>query len=341
MTCSYPVGRVLGDGAAEEIRKAMERLEEQPVDERRECEGDPGYSRSRTTLKESRSVSGPGTYQRKSRRTIRFEPSAREGWWLERSDLPEALPTRVSTRNVWTTARNIVLRSGSPHNYVRMVEHIVALRTGLGIDDARVRIDSGDPPLFNQGSLDLVHAVDEAGVVELEAPARWITVREPVALGAENGRFLLLLPAENGDRRLHIDCAIDFSSAIGKQRIVFDLTPETFRYGAQARTNASLAQMLLVKMFGWAFADTRHLGYTRDNILVHGRRRYANRPRFLRNGRSLEAVWHRATLDLLAAVALVDVGRLAGTLVSYRAGHTMDVRLMTLLYRQDLLREME
>lgn len=341
MTSSYPVGRVLGDVSAGEIRRAGERLEQQVVDERRLCRGDPGYSRFRTTLAGSRSVSGPGTYQRKSRRTIRFEPSPHAGWWLERSDLAEALPTLVSTRNVWTTARNIVLRSGSPHNYVRMVEHIVALRTGLGIDDARVRIDSGDPPLFNQGSFELVQAVDEAGAMDLDSPARYVTAREPVSLGAENGRFLTLLPAENGDRKLRIDCAIDFASAIGKQRIVFDLTPENFRYGARARTNASLSQMLLVKVFGWAFADTRHLGYSRDNILIHGRQHYANTPRFLSRGRSFEAVWHRATLDLLAAVALLDVGRLAGTLVSYRAGHTMDVRLMTLLYRHDLLREME
>ena len=54
-------------------------------------------------------------------------------------------------------------------------------------------------------------------------------------------------------------------------------------------------------------------------------------------GKSLEAVWHRATLDLLAAVALLDTGRFAGTIVSYRAGHTQDVRMAGLLCLKDLI----
>ena len=50
-----------------------------------------------------------------------------------------------------------------------------------------------------------------------------------------------------------------------------------------------------------------------------------------------EPVWHRATLDLLAALALIDTGRFVGTVASYRAGHTLDCRLVTLLYRHGLL----
>jgi UDP-3-O-acyl-N-acetylglucosamine deacetylase len=48
-------------------------------------------------------------------------------------------------------------------------------------------------------------------------------------------------------------------------------------------------------------------------------------------------VWHRATLDLLAAIALIDKGRFIGRVVSYRAGHTLDVRAVTQLYQHDLL----
>ena len=85
------------------------------------------------------------------------------------------------------------------------------------------------------------------------------------------------------------------------------------------------------------FADTRNLGYTRRNILVHGKTKYLNEPKLVFGGKALEAVWHRATLDLLAAVALLDTGRFAGTIVSYRAGHTQDVRMAGLLYLNDLL----
>jgi UDP-3-O-acyl-N-acetylglucosamine deacetylase len=166
-------------------------------------------------------------------------------------------------------------------------------------------------------------------------------VREPVTVGGPNGSFLTFMPAEAGRRALTVDCAVDFRSAIGRQRIVFDVTPRTFRYGAFARTNTTLLRMLYCLTVGKVFADVRNLGYTTRNILVAGPRRYFNEPRLRRDGKSLEAVWHRATLDLLAAVALVDRGRLAGRLISYRAGHTLDVRMIRELYQRDLLVNME
>jgi len=54
-------------------------------------------------------------------------------------------------------------------------------------------------------------------------------------------------------------------------------------------------------------------------------------------GKALEPVWHRATLDLLAAIALIDAGRFVGRVVSYRAGHTLDVRAVGLLHKHGLL----
>jgi UDP-3-O-acyl-N-acetylglucosamine deacetylase len=97
--------------------------------------------------------------------------------------------------------------------------------------------------------------------------------------------------------------------------------------------------MLYCKTAGKLFADTRNLGYTLDNILVAGPRRYVNKSLLVHNGKSLEAVWHRAVLDLLAAVALIDHGRLAGHLISYKAGHAVDCDMIRLLYQRDLLEE--
>jgi UDP-3-O-acyl-N-acetylglucosamine deacetylase len=55
------------------------------------------------------------------------------------------------------------------------------------------------------------------------------------------------------------------------------------------------------------------------------------------NGKFLEPVWHRATLDLMAALSLTGRHRFAGTVVSYRAGHTLDCDAVRALYRNDLL----
>ncbi|MEI8242734.1 MAG: UDP-3-O-acyl-N-acetylglucosamine deacetylase [bacterium] len=339
MSEQYPVGRILA-GSEAAIRAARDRMLAQAIDQTDLCPGDTGFSPRRTTLGGVQSVTGPGTFYRRAQRTLVFKPSAQPGWWIERTDQQEQLGVAVSARNIWTSQRNIVLRSGSPHNYLRMVEHIVALRLGLGLDDVVVATGAGDPPLFDRGSMDLVEAVEAAGIVEQAAPATFVTVREPVTIGGDRGDFITLLPAAPGDRRLRLDCAVDFASAIGKQRILFDLTPRTFRHGAAARTNASLAQMILCKTVGVLFADMRNLGYDRNNILIHSRRSYYNEPRLVHNGKALEPVWHRATLDLLAALALIDTGRFAGTVVSYRAGHTLDCRLVTLLCRHGLLNVM-
>lgn len=338
MDFSYPVGRVLV-GETQAVRDAYERLKAQPVDVVDVCEGDAGYSARRTTLGGERSVTGPGTFYGRAQRTLTFKPSDEYGWWIDRADLAEQLKTLVTIRNVWTSARNIVLRSGNPHNYLRMVEHIVALRLGMGVDDVVISVNSGDPPLFVRSSMDLVEAIDQAGIVERDEPARYVTVKEPVTFGGDRGDFLTFLPPENGEKKLRLDCAIDFNSIIGKQRIVFDVTPKTFRYGAFARTNASHAQMRMVHLFGFLMADTRNLGYTTDNILIHGKKKFHGEPRFVQegSGKALEPAWHRATLDLLAAIALIDTGRFVGRVVSYRAGHTLDVRAIGQLYLHNLL----
>ncbi len=336
MSTDPAIGRIL-HGDAAQIEVSRQRFLSQPVDEERLHAGPYPYSLRQTTLRGMGTATGPGTFLGSARRTLSLAPADTEGWWIDRTDQPDQFPTQVSVRNVWTTHRNIVLRSGSAHNYLRMVEHVVALRVGMGIDRLTIRTDNGDPPLFDRGSLDLLDAVDRVGLCETGRPARFLTVREPATYSAGRGDFLTFLPARPDDWGLHIDCAIDFATAIGRQRIRFDLTPETFRHGAQARTNAPLSQYLYTKTLGRLFADTRNLGYTTHNILIHGKRRYLNEARLPHDGRSLEAVWHRATLDLLAAVALIEGGRFCGTILSYRAGHTQDVAAVAQLHLHDLL----
>ena len=317
------------------VRRSYEKWAEQPVDLERLDNGAP-YEARQTTLAASGSVTGPGTFFRRAQRTLVFEPSTEKGWWFKRDDIPDAMPILVSVNNVWTTVRNIVLCSGSPHNYMRMVEHIVALKVGLGLDNVVIRMTSGDPPLFDRGSMDLVETVEAAGIVPVEAPAGYVTVRGPVTMGGPKGSFLTFLPAEGNSRTLTLDCAVDFPSAIGKQRIRFVVNRDAFRHGALARTNTNLAMMIYCKTIGMLFADVRNMGYTTKNILVAGPYYYFNEPRLLHNGKSLEAAWHRAAMDLLAAIALIDRGRLAGTVISYKAGHGLDVRMIRELCQRSL-----
>lgn len=336
-TPHYKIGRVVfGDEGS--ITAAYSRFCAQEIDETRlapsrECPFGP----KRLTLAGETPVAGIGTFEGSHKRTLTFAPSERPGWWIRRMDMPEQLDTKVDISNLWTSAQNLVLRSGSPHNYLRMVEHIIALKTGLGVDDVLLKVNSGDPPLFAQSSLPLIKAMEHAAIVASDAEPAYVTVKEPVAFGGTRGDFLLFLPAADGERNLRIDCAISWDTVIGRQRVLFDVTPETFRYAALARTNATRRQYILAKTVGKLFASTRNMGYNEKNILIHGKRKFYTQPRFPVGDKFLEPVWHRATLDLMAAIALVGEHRFCGTVVSFRAGHTLDCDAVRALVRNDLL----
>ena len=297
------------------------------------------YPSTQRTIQRPVAVTGPGTFLGKATRTLKLEPTDREGWWFSREDVNDSLPVCVSIRNVWTTGdivSNIVLRSGPPQNYIRMVEHIIALKLGMGIDNLMIRMESGDPPLFKRGSLDLVEALSSAGTQDVGKPVRHFTVKEKVTVGNPYS-FLVFHPHREGPPKLTFDCAINFKTAIDQQRIRFPLTPEHFNYGAIARTNTSFIKMLYCRSIGKMFADVRNLGYTAENILIASRWGYINKPRLDHNGKSLEAVWHRSVLDLLAAIALLEEGRFAGHIESYCAGHYLDCLAMRLLYKRGML----
>ncbi|MFH0908334.1 MAG: UDP-3-O-acyl-N-acetylglucosamine deacetylase [bacterium] len=333
-------GRILL-GTADDLGRAHARWQQQAVDWDLTNGHSPAPAHRQRTIARPVSVAGPGTFLGKATRTLRFEPTNEPGWWFSREDLGgDCLPVAGSIRNVWTigdVVSNIVLRSGHPSNYIRMVEHVIALRLGLGIDNLMIRMESGDPPLFKRGSLDLIDALEGAGIVEQDLPVNYFTVKEKVSVVTPSGSFLILSPCRPGELVLNLDCAVDFPTAIGRQRIRFPLTLEHFKYGAEARTNTSFAKMLFCKTIGKLFADIRNLGYTMDNILVAGKSGYLNEARLVHDGKSLEAVWHRAVLDLVAALALVENGRFAGDVVSYCAGHGLDCHMVRLLYKHNLL----
>ena len=335
-----PAGRLLG-GSVAALEQGVRAWKNQSVDWDMMDEAKPiDVSRSQTTIERSAEAAGRGTFFGKSIRNLELCPTDMEGWWFERTDLPDSLPVRCSIRNVWTTGNvvsNIVLRSGSPHNYIRMAEHMIALRMGMGIDNLLIKLGSGDPPLFDRGSAELVQALKGAGVRRVDRPTPFVTVRERVTICNGRGGFLTLAPADPARPMLALDVAVDFKTAIGKQRIRFAVDPDKFAYGATARTNTSALKMLWCKTIGLLFADIRNLGYSFDNLLVAGRLGYWNKALLPHGGKSLEAVWHRATLDLLAAIALIEEGRFIGEIISYKSGHGMDVDMVQRLYQESLL----
>lgn len=341
MAQGFDFGRIL-DGNEDALKRSYQRFSAIPVDEDRSGDSADSLLTSPLTIAKPVEVSAPGTFAKNHIRTLRLEPTDRSGWWFERDDLPDSQPIKVSVRNVWTTGKvvsNIVLRSGSRHNYARLVEHIIALKAGMDVDNLRIRMNSGDPPLFDAGSEGLVTALKDAGRRACSGSMKYLTVREPVTIGTPHEGFTTVCPNKPGDRSLRIDCARDFANAIGQQRIRFVLNERSFGHGSTARTNATWRQMMVIRTIGKIFADVRNIGYNKRNILIAGKANYVNKPTHIFNGKSLEAVWHRAILDLVAALALIEEGRFVGSIVDFKGNHFADVELVKLLYANDLLVE--
>lgn len=325
------------NGSKEAFQHAWDAFQAQEIDDVRRAPAEwtpPQYPR---TIAKECTVTGPATYSKGKSRTLRFLPaeSLEPGWFFDRRDLPEQFPIKACLQNVCRADRAIVLRTGADANCLRMSEHIICHRLGLGIDNLRVEITSEDPPLFDEGSMPIVKALTEAGAIEQtkSSPLLYVTPKEPIVLmHPSNGGFLLWEPAENGDHRLSLDVAIDFPTAIGKERIQLDLYEEAFIHGAVARTNCSASEMRLAKTIGLLFSEYRNLGYTNENILLAGKESYVNEPKLvLPSGKALEAVWHRTCLDLIAALSLITPGtRPAGKISSYKSGHVLDVRFLSL-----------
>lgn len=337
----HGLGRIL-EGGAEALLAARADWKAIPVDLDWSADEPAPRLVAPRTLARPVEVSAPGTFSKNAMRSLRLEPTERSGWWLQRCDLPDSEPIKVSVRNVWTTGEivsNIVLRSGSSRNYVRLVEHIIALKAGMDVDNLLIKLDSGDPPLFHAGSKELVEAIDSAGRRELPGKVRYFTVKERVSLLTPHNGLLQIDPAPPGSLSLDIDCTRNFPNAIGQQRIRFVHNERSFQHGSTARTNTTARQKFFVSTFGKLFPELRNLGYNSKNVLIAGKHRYSNEASHLHAGKSLEAAWHRAILDLLAAVALIDEGRLVGRITDYKGGHFTDVEMVKLLYAHDLLLE--
>lgn len=172
------------------ITHSYEKWSQQHVDQEMISDGDEEEQKGlQTSLGKSFSITGAGTFFGQAQRTLTFEPSPKKGWQFNREDLPGSMPIPVSVNNVWTVVRNIVLCSGSPHNYMRMVEHIIALKVGMKLDNVMIRMNSGDPPLLAGSSMDFVEAVENAGIINLQDPAVYLRVKEPVTMGGGRGKF--------------------------------------------------------------------------------------------------------------------------------------------------------
>jgi UDP-3-O-[3-hydroxymyristoyl] N-acetylglucosamine deacetylase len=201
---------------------------------------------------------------------------------------------------------------------IATVEHLMAALRGLGVDNALIEIDSPEVPIMDGSSSRFVEAIDEVGLVELEAPRRFLKVLKTVVV-EENGAYGELTPY-NG---FHLDVEIDFDTPlIGRQRIEMDLNPGSFRRElSRARTFGFMKDVERLWAAGLA------LGASLENTVAIGDDRVINREGLRYSD---EFVRHKA-LDAVGDLALAGAPIL-GAFRSVRGGHRLNSLVLKTMF---------
>jgi UDP-3-O-[3-hydroxymyristoyl] N-acetylglucosamine deacetylase len=197
-------------------------------------------------------------------------------------------------------------------------EHVLAALSGLGIDNAVIEIDGPEVPIMDGSAAQFVAAIDQAGVVTLPVPRRYIQVLKPIRV-AKGESYGELRPYSQGFR---VELDIDFDHPlIGRQGIALDIEPDTFRRElARARTFGFMRDVAKLWSAGYA------RGASFENTLVINEDRLLN-PEGLRFGD--EFARHKA-LDAIGDLALAGAP-LLGTYRSVRGGHKLNHAVLSAL----------
>ncbi|TAK49098.1 MAG: UDP-3-O-acyl-N-acetylglucosamine deacetylase [Xanthobacteraceae bacterium] len=201
---------------------------------------------------------------------------------------------------------------------VSTAEHVLASLRGLGVDNALIEVDGTEVPILDGSAAPIVAAIDQAGVVALAAPRRFIEILKPVrvVIGDSSGE----LHPHAGGFRAEIEIVFDHP-LIGRQQLAFDLEPAGFRRDiARARTFGNMNDVARLWSAGYA------LGASFENSVVFDDTRILN-TEGLRYAD--EFVRHKA-LDAVGDLALAGLPIL-GLYRSVRGGHRLNHAVLSAL----------
>lgn len=203
--------------------------------------------KQRTILK-SVSLSGVGLHTG-NRSVMTFKPAPENfGIRFKRIDLENSPEIPADIDHVIDISRGTTIAMGNAK--VHTVEHVLAAIMGCEIDNIVVELDSNEPPVMDGSSIDYVHTLLKAGIVEQEAMRDYLIIEDTVHYHSEEDKVdIVALPLKNNFR---ISLMIDFANpALGVQHSgLFDLQSEFETEFAPARTFCFLRDIEMLKEQG-------------------------------------------------------------------------------------------
>lgn len=163
-----------------------------------------------------------------------------------RTDLgPDALIPALA-ENVSKTSRSTLLSSGKAS--VGTVEHILSALTGLGVDNALIKIDGPEVPILDGSARLYVEAIAPDGLARQEAERVWIEIPETFEIKDEkSGTFIRVEPSDT----LSYEVTIDFNSRVlGVQTVKWTEGGDYVSEVAPCRTFCFLHEIQLLAALG-------------------------------------------------------------------------------------------
>jgi UDP-3-O-[3-hydroxymyristoyl] N-acetylglucosamine deacetylase/3-hydroxyacyl-[acyl-carrier-protein] dehydratase len=176
------------------------------------------------TLKKEAKVKGVGIHTGK-KVTLTFKPAEKDtGINFIRADLPGRPVISASISNVIEKSLNLRRTSlGTGSAEIHTVEHLLSALFALGIDNIIIEADSEEVPALGGGADDFCKVLKGAGILELDGPKRFFTVREAVCLN-EGGVFLGIFP----DDVFRVSYTLSYPEVSLNQYLNFVLSEEAF-----------------------------------------------------------------------------------------------------------------
>ena len=276
--------------------------------------------RHQYTVRRPAHCNGTGLHSGKKVRLSIHPAPANSGIFFVRTDLPRQpiIPARFDL--VGDTTLATTLADG--HHCISTVEHLMAALRSLGIDNARITVDSHEVPIMDGSAWPFVEALRKVGRSRQQALRKFLRITKPVRYSAD-GKSMRAEPSN----AFQISCSIQFDAAlIQKQQFSSTITRGSFiKDIAKARTFGYVEQVEELWKNGLA------LGGSLDNVVaIHWNRRTILNEGGLRY--QDEFIRHKA-LDIIGDAALVGAPIL-GHIIADRSGHSLHRDFLQTLFAQ-------
>lgn len=266
------------------------------------------------TLNSAVTISGIGLHTGRRVRVDILPAPADSGISFLRTDRADSRELKAAVENITSTTLSTTLGSGS--SSVATVEHLMAAFFGMGIDNARVLVDSSELPILDGSAAPYVAQFARVGIQAQTVSRRFLVLTDEFRV-SEGDKFIEVSPGIGS----HFTCSIDYTSkAIGAQEHAFRLGQDNFFDLCDARTFCHFDEIEMMRSRGLA------LGGSLENAVVVNNETVLNDEGLRHND---EFVRHKL-LDCLGDFYLLG-GVLVGQIRMNKPGHTLNAQFMRAL----------